>query len=613
VDLDRLLSGVTRPARYTGGEWNAIVKDWDSAVLRVALAYPDVYDVGMCNLGLAIIYDLLNGLPGVLADRVFSPWADMEKRLRDEGVPLFGLESRRALSEFDVVGFSLGYELTYTNALNMLDLAGIPLLASERGEEHPLVIAGGSCALNPEPMADFVDLFVLGEGEEVIPALVDLLQRRKGDGMLGKRDLMREAARIPGVYVPSLYRVEYNDDGTVSSVSPIEDGVPLVVNRRLVDALPPAVTRPIVPFMEVVHDRGAVEIQRGCSKGCRFCQAGMVYRPVRERPKDEVIRAVDEIVANCGYEEVSLLSLSTSDYSQITDVVSALSRKYRGRHLTLSLPSLRLDSFSVGLANSLQEGKKTGFTFAPEAGTERLRTVINKNVGEDEILRAVETAWERGWKNIKLYFMLGLPTETLADVEGIVQLVRRIRGIGKGRLNIRVNLSTFVPKAHTPFQWCAQESEDELSAKIQVVRSGLKKAGVPVSWHDPKVSVLEGALSRGDRRVGRAILGAWRQGCRFDAWSEEFNWSKWEEAFTEAGFDPLFYAAKERSIDEVLPWGHIDAGVEPSFLRDEYRRATMQEETLDCQLGPCNRCGMQRVSETCRARCADPDSVGSAG
>jgi len=613
VDLDRLLSGVTRPARYTGGEWNAIVKDWDSAVLRVALAYPDVYDVGMCNLGLAIIYDLLNGLPGVLADRVFSPWADMEKRLRDEGVPLFGLESRRALSEFDVVGFSLGYELTYTNALNMLDLAGIPLLASERGEEHPLVIAGGSCALNPEPMADFVDLFVLGEGEEVIPALVDLLQRRKGDGMLGKRDLMREAARIPGVYVPSLYRVEYNDDGTVSSVSPIEDGVPLVVNRRLVDALPPAVTRPIVPFMEVVHDRGAVEIQRGCSKGCRFCQAGMVYRPVRERPKDEVIRAVDEIVANCGYEEVSLLSLSTSDYSQITDVVSALSRKYRGRHLTLSLPSLRLDSFSVGLANSLQEGKKTGFTFAPEAGTERLRTVINKNVGEDEILRAVETAWERGWKNIKLYFMLGLPTETLADVEGIVQLVRRIRGIGKGRLNIRVNLSTFVPKAHTPFQWCAQESEDELSAKIQVVRSGLKKAGVPVSWHDPKVSVLEGALSRGDRRVGRAILGAWRQGCRFDAWSEEFNWSKWEEAFTEAGLDPLFYAAKERSIDEVLPWGHIDPGVEPSFLRDEYRRATMQEETLDCQLGPCNRCGMQRVSETCRARCADPDSVGSAG
>ena len=613
MDLDRLLSGVTRPARYTGGEWNAIVKDWDSAVLRVALAYPDVYDVGMCNLGLAIIYDLLNGLPGVLADRVFSPWADMEKRLRDEGVPLFGLESRRALSEFDVVGFSLGYELTYTNALNMLDLAGIPLLASERGEEHPLVIAGGSCALNPEPMADFVDLFVLGEGEEVIPALVDLLQRRKGDGMLGKRDLMREAARIPGVYVPSLYRVEYNDDGTVSSVSPIEDGVPLVVNRRLVDALPPAVTRPIVPFMEVVHDRGAVEIQRGCSKGCRFCQAGMVYRPVRERPKDEVIRAVDEIVANCGYEEVSLLSLSTSDYSQITDVVSALSRKYRGRHLTLSLPSLRLDSFSVGLANSLQEGKKTGFTFAPEAGTERLRTVINKNVGEDEILRAVETAWERGWKNIKLYFMLGLPTETLADVEGIVQLVRRIRGIGKGRLNIRVNLSTFVPKAHTPFQWCAQESEDELSAKIQVVRSGLKKAGVPVSWHDPKVSVLEGALSRGDRRVGRAILGAWRQGCRFDAWSEEFNWSKWEEAFTEAGLDPLFYAAKERSIDEVLPWGHIDPGVEPSFLRDEYRRATMQEETLDCQLGPCNRCGMQRVSETCRARCADPDSVGSAG
>jgi len=613
VDLDRLLSGVTRPARYTGGEWNAIVKDWDSAVLRVALAYPDVYDVGMCNLGLAIIYDLLNGLPGVLVDRVFSPWADMEKRLRDEGVPLFGLESRRALSEFDVVGFSLGYELTYTNALNMLDLAGIPLLASERGEEHPLVIAGGSCALNPEPMADFVDLFVLGEGEEVIPALVDLLQRRKGDGMLGKRDLMREAARIPGVYVPSLYRVEYNDDGTVSSVSPIEDGVPLVVNRRLVDALPPAVTRPIVPFMEVVHDRGAVEIQRGCSKGCRFCQAGMVYRPVRERPKDEVIRAVDEIVANCGYEEVSLLSLSTSDYSQITDVVSALSRKYRGRHLTLSLPSLRLDSFSVGLANSLQEGKKTGFTFAPEAGTERLRTVINKNVGEDEILRAVETAWERGWKNIKLYFMLGLPTETLADVEGIVQLVRRIRGIGKGRLNIRVNLSTFVPKAHTPFQWCAQESEDELSAKIQVVRSGLKKAGVPVSWHDPKVSVLEGALSRGDRRVGRAILGAWRQGCRFDAWSEEFNWSKWEEAFTEAGLDPLFYAAKERSIDEVLPWGHIDPGVEPSFLRDEYRRATMQEETLDCQLGPCNRCGMQRVSETCRARCADPDSVGSAG
>ena len=601
-NLDNILSRITKPARYTGGEWNSVVKDWESTAIKFAISYPDLYEIGMSNFGLAIIYDLLNQQPDVLAERVFVPWVDMEAEMRSEGIPLFSLESKQPVKDFDILGFSLGYELTYSNVLNLLDLAGLPILAVERGDSLPLVIAGGSCALNPEPMAAFIDLFVVGDGEEVVLELLDVLRKWKRGGTGQKRELLREAAQIPGIYVPSFYQVDYHSDGTVASITPTVAEAKPAVERRIVNNLPPPLTRPTVPYLQVIHDRAAVEIQRGCHQGCRFCQAGMIYRPVRERAQEEVVKAVDELTRNCGYDEISLLSLSTSDYPGIANLVNTLSEKYKGANLILSMPSLRLDTFSVALANSLQDGKKSGFTFAPEAGTERLRQAINKNISDESILQTIETAWERGWKSIKLYFMIGLPTETLSDIEGIVHLVRRIRTIGKGRINVRVNTSTFVPKPHTPFQWVAQASEEELTAKQQVLRSGLKKAGVQLSWHDPEVSLLEGALSRGDRRLARVIEHAWQLGSKFDAWSEHFSYEKWKSAFDECGLDPYFYACRERSLDEILPWAHIDTGISLSYLKREYERTKLGEETPNCRAGPCNACGLQDRQGSCQRK-----------
>lgn len=602
IDLDGLLHNVTKPARYTGGEWNSVAKDWDSTDIRIALSYPDIYEIGMCNLGLAIIYDLLNEQPDVLAERVFVPWVDMEDKLRREGIPLFSLESRMPVKDFDILGFSLGYELTYSNVLNLLDLAQIPVLSAERRDSLPLIIAGGGCSLNPEPIADFIDLFIVGEGEEVVREFIELFRRWKREGSGQKRGLLREAAKIPGVYVPGFYEVDYRSDGTIASiVSTAVEAAPVIV-RRVVNELPAPLTRPIVPFLEVVHDRGAVEIQRGCFQGCRFCQAGIVYRPVRERGEDEVVKAVEELVRNCGYETISLLSLSSSDYGGIASVLRTLAKKYAGSKLSITMPSLRLDSFSVTLADLLQGGKKAGFTFAPEAGTERLRRVINKNVAEEDILHALETAWDRGWKSIKLYFMIGLPTETLADVEGIVHLLRRIRSIGNGRLNVKVNVSTFVPKPHTPFQWVSQASEEDLIEKQDLLRAGLKRLGIHMSWHDPRVSLLEGVLSRGDRRLAKVIHNAWRMGCKFDAWSEHYDWEKWQNAFHTCGLDPLFYARRERPLDELLPWYHIDTGVDQGFLRQEYERARLERGTSNCRDGPCNMCGLQKSQEICRRK-----------
>lgn len=607
IELNDILHQVQKPARYTGGEWNSIVKDWDKTSIKVALIYPDLYEIGMSNIALPILYDLLNRQPDVLAERVFAPWVDMEAAMRTAGIPLFTLESKHPLKDFDLIGFSLGYELTYTNVLNMLHLSQIPVLASERDDSHPVVIAGGSCAINPEPMADFIDLFVIGDGEEVLLELLDSFRdwKKQGKGAL-KKQLLRQVATIPGIYVPSLYHVEYQANGLPKSINPTVAEAKPAIQRRIVTKLPPPVTKPVVPYIEVIHDRGSIETQRGCSRGCRFCQAGIMYRPVRERPQQEVLEAAGELIANCGYNEVSLVSLSTSDYPGIDELITSLSHRYQSYNLALSLPSLRIDSFSVKLVDSLPSHKKTGLTFAPEAGSERLRQAINKGIPEEQILQTAATAFNRGWTGLKLYFMLGLPTETNEDIVNIVHLVDKIRSLG-GKAEgknpwLRISLSNFVPKPHTPFQWAAQENGQQLRAKHELLKQGLHRKGTKLSWQDPSVSLLEAALSRGDRRLGKVIYRAWQLGCIFDAWSEHFNYDNWLNAFEQAGVEPGFYAQRKRSLDELLPWAHIDVGVTTAFLKHENQRTLEGRETPDCHFETCNTCGLQQWQPACQQK-----------
>ncbi len=589
---NELLHQVNRPARYTGGEWNSIVKDRDKTTIKIALTYPDTYEIGMSNMAIPILYDIFNHQPDVLAERVYTPWTDMESLMRQRNIPLFSLESRHPLKDFDIIGFSLGYELTYTNVLNMLDLAGIPVLAAERNDSHPLIIAGGSCTLNPEPMSDFFDVFVIGDGEGVVLEFLDVFREYKGTA---KKDLLIKLAEIPGIYVPSLYRVEYDAEGLVKSITPTISEAKPVIKRRIVDILPPTPTRPVVPYIEVIHDRAAIEIQRGCSRGCRFCQAGMIYRPVRERPHDEVLQSVSELIANCGYDEVSLVSFSTSDYSDIDGLVGKLVQEHP--NLTISLPSLRLDSSSVDLVGSLPTRRRTGLTFAPEAGSERLRRAINKDLTEESLLDTAATAFERGWTNLKLYFMVGLPTETSEDVESIVHLIEKVRATGKKasgkRPMLRISVATFVPKPHTPYQWSPQLSEPDLSARHEILQQGLRHKSTRLSWENPETSLLEAALSRGDRRTGQAIYKAWKLGCRFDAWSELFRYENWLQAFRDSGLEPGFYAHRERSVDEVLPWSHINTGVSGDFLKAEFQRSADGQTTPDCRVDNCNVCGLE--------------------
>jgi radical SAM family uncharacterized protein len=590
--LGGILPRVTKPARYTGGEWNSVPKDWEKTPIKIALAYPDVYEVGMSNLALMILYDLLNRQEDVLAERVYTPWMDMEQAMRTSGVPLYTLETRHPLHEFDIVGFTLPYELNYTNALTMLNLGGIPLLAERRDDSHPLVFGGGSGTYNGEPLAAFFDLFVVGEGEEVI---LDLLQLYRERGS-SKEEYLARAAEINGVYVPSFYDVRYHDDGTVAEISPTHPRARPVVTKRIVDVLPLAPTKVVVPFVQAIHDRGTIEIQRGCTQGCRFCQAGVIYRPLRERPLDEILKTADELLAATGYEELALVSLSSCNYTGIEELVEKLLARHGPSYTSISLPSLRMDSFSLKLAGMFQGRRKTGLTFAPEAGTERLRRVINKLISHDEILDTAAAAYESGWDRIKLYFMVGLPTETTEDVEAIAALVQEIRSIGRRargkRAQLSVGVSTFIPKPHTPFQWSPLEQQESLSEKHHLLRHLIRGRGLKLSWNDPQTSLLEAALSRGDRRLSGVIQDAWRRGARFDAWSEALDVQRWWDAFSSQGLDPAFYAHRERPLEETLPWEHIDPGVGKEYLIAEYHRSLTEEATPDCRQGPCQSCGI---------------------
>jgi radical SAM family uncharacterized protein len=603
TNLNDILLKVQKPARYTGGEWNSIVKDWEATDIRIALAYPDTYEIGMSNLGLSILYHLINQEPYALAERVYAPWIDMREAMRKASIPLFSLESKRPLKDFDIIGFSLGYELTYTNVLSMLDLAGIPVRSAERGHSDPLIIAGGSCTLNPEPMSDFIDLFVIGEGEEVLPELLNAFRAFKKEAGAGRSELLKHLAQIPGVYVPAFYDVSYNGDNTVSRLTPRFAGIPSKVQRRMIAELTPVVTSPVIPYIATVHDRAMIETQRGCTRGCRFCNAGIIYRPVRERTCDEILRATAELLKNTGYNEMSLLSLSTSDYSGIEELIKAINLKYRNGNLKISLPSLRLDSFSVALMDAITAGKKTSLTFAPEAGSERLRRVINKSLTDDVIINTLAMACARGWNAVKLYFMMGLPSETEEDINSIAALANRIgwdavKQSGR-RLNIKISASAFVPKPHTPFQWVGQITQDDMNERIDTLRHGLKKSGARLTWQDSRVSFIEAVLSRGDRRLSQTIYRAWKLGATFDAWSEQFKYGIWMQAFEDCSIDPSFYANRQRRMDELLPWDHMDTGVSAGYLKQEYINSTKETATEDCRLGRCNSCGLERLHSKC--------------
>ncbi len=599
--LDLILPSVAKPGRYTGNEWNIIRKDWETTAVKFALAFPDIYDVGMGHLGYKILYSLLNRREDTLAERVYAPWVDMEDRMREHGLPLFSLETRHGLSEFDLVGFTLQYELSYTNILNMLDLGGIPLLAAQRSASHPFVVGGGPCAFNPEPLAAFFDLFVIGDGEEAIVDLVDCYihwQGQKGS----RSEFLLEAATIPGVYVPALYEVTYKDDGTVQAVTPTLPGVPARVKKRVVQDLNGAFYPEdfVVPYVEVIHDRIMLEVMRGCTRGCRFCQAGMIYRPARERSRKLLLKQAEALVANTGYEEISLASLSTSDYGDIRDLIQDLMGQYGDCGIAISLPSLRLDSFSVGLADQIQKQRRTSLTFAPEAGTQRLRDAINKNVTEADLLSAAEAAFAAGWDAIKLYFMIGLPTETLEDVAGIAELTQKVLRLGRqirgregkvGRVKVSVSVGSFVPKSHTPFQWTAQASRAELLERQRYLRKLLSDRSISFSWTDVERSLLEAVIARGDRRIGEVILAAWQGGCKLDTWSEHFSDDQWSQAFAATGIDPHFYGLRLRDPGEILPWDHIETGVSKAFLLQEWIRAQQGQLTPDCRLG-CTDCGL---------------------
>lgn len=604
--LERILLRVQKPARYTGGEYNEIIKDKAAVDVRFAMCFPDTYEIGMSNLGLRILYGSMNQAEGVWCERAFAPWGDMEEEMRKEHIPLYALESGDNLKNFDFVGFSLGYEMAYTNVLNMLDLAHIPLHSDQRGEDDPIIVAGGTCVYNGEPLADFIDIFSLGEGEDVTLEMIDLYRKGKQAGW-SRVEFLQNAAQVPGLYVPSLYEISYHQDGTVQAITPTH-GAPEHIRKRIVADLDKSYfpVKTIIPSTDIVHDRVMLEVFRGCIRGCRFCQAGYCYRPVRPKSVDLLVQQGIASCKDSGYQEMTLSSLSTSDYRPLTELCDGLLEYCDPRNININLPSLRADGFSMGIMQRLQRVRKTSITFAPEAGTQRMRDTINKNVKEEDLLQSCRTAFEGGCNAVKLYFMLGLPTETDEDVIGIARLAEKVYwtwknyAVNKSRgLRITVSTSFFVPKPFTPFQWEAQITRDEYHRRVDLLRGSIKNKSIQYNWHEMETSYIEAVLARGDRRLGKLLETVWRKGGRLDSWSEYFSFERWMEAFAETGIDPDFYALRERPKDEILPWSMIDIGVHSEYLWREREQAYRSVITPDCRV-QCMGCG---------ANCLLPDGV----
>lgn len=599
--LERILPKVQKPARYTGGEYNQIIKNKDEVELRLAFCFPDTYEIGMSNLGMGILYSTMNELPYVWCERVYAPWGDMYEQMKQNGVPLYALESGDPISEHDVLAFSIGYEMAYSTVLDMMDMAGIPIHSADRKTLLPLVIAGGTAALNPEPMADFIDIFLLGEGEEMNNELLALLRTAKAEGW-SKQAFLEKASQIGGVYVPSFYKPVYNDDCTINHFD-VHPGAPEKVTKRIIADMNSVhfPLSPIVPSTEVVHDRVNLELFRGCVRGCRFCQAGHVYRPIRAKSPELLAEQGKALLKNTGCQDITLLSLSSSDYRCLSELCDELLGYCEPRSIGLSLPSLRADNFSMDIMHRIQKTRKSGLTFAPEAGSQRLRDAINKNVTEEDLLHTCRLAFEGGWNTIKLYFMLGLPTETDEDILGIAELANqvlhtwRLYAKNKNRgVRITVSTSCFVPKPHSPFQWEQQVTMEEYIRKVHLLRDNIKAKNVVYNWHDPQTSYIEATLSRGDRRIGNVIENVWRAGGRLEAWSDYFSFDRWMKAFDDAGVDPTFYAHRLRDKDEVMPWDNVDVGVRRAHLWHEREQAYKSELSPDCRK-QCSACGAAKL------------------